>query len=511
LEFIGELFGPMVEGIALLSRLDLWLIVVAGVAWGLFAGAMPGIGSVLAFGLVLPFTFGMEPLQAVAFLLAISVAAGFGNSIPAILLSVPGTPAAVLTAIDGFKLHKRGESGLALGVSFVAALVGQVISIPFFVLLVVPLSGLAYVFLAPEIFALYLLGMVAILSLTGKNLVKGLVAAAFGISVAFVGLDPVNASPRFVFIPDLIDGFDTTPLVLGLLAVSELLRQARQTFRWSNLIESFSAVFPWGRLRETAKPIAIGTVVGTLEGAVPGGGSTTAAMISYQQAQMLSKHPEEFGNGSIEAIAANESAQNAANSGELIPTLGLGIPGSGSMVLLLAALQVQGLVPGPLLTQQSPELLYGAVAGMLAATIILAITGWWISKWLLRALTVDRSVVIIVALALVIVGVFSLNYRLFDVLTAIMFGIIGYFMLQYGYSVAAAALAVILARGFERALRQGLGIFNDSIVEFLSRPVTAIIVVASIFFLVVGLRRTIRLEREAAATRARQAAAASET
>jgi len=504
-DFLGDLLVPMAEGVALLTRLDLWVIVVAGVAWGLFAGSMPGIGSVLAFGLVLPFTFGMEPLQAVAFLLAISVAVGFGNSIPAILLSVPGTPAAVLTAIDGFKLHKRGESGLALGVSFFAALVGQVVSIPFFVLLVVPLSGLAYIFLAPEIFALYLLGMVAILSLTGKNLLKGLVAAAFGISIAFIGLDPVNASQRFVFVPDLIDGFDTTPVVLGLLAVSELLRQARQTFSWSSMVGSFSAAFPWGRLRETAKPIAIGTIVGTLEGAVPGGGSTTAAMISYQQAQLLSKHPEEFGNGSIEAIAANESAQNAANSGELIPTLGLGIPGSGSMVLLLAALQVQGLVPGPLLTQQSPELLHGAVAGMLAATIVLAITGWWISKWLLRALTIDRSVIIIVALALVVVGNFALNYRIFDVFTAILFGVIGYFMLRYGYSVAAAALAVILARGFESSLRHGLGIFNDSIVEFLSRPVTAIIVAIAIFFLVIGLRRTIRLEREAAAERTRQA------
>jgi len=180
MEGIADLVAPLLGGIGLLIRPDVWLLVLAGVAWGLFAGAMPGIGSLLAFGLVLPFTFGMEPVQAVAFLLAISVAVGFGNSIPAILLSVPGTPAAVLTAVDGFKLHKRGESGLALGVSYFAALVGQVVSIPFFVFMVVTLSGLAYIFLAPEIFALYLLGMVAIVSLTGQNLVKGLVGQGSG-------------------------------------------------------------------------------------------------------------------------------------------------------------------------------------------------------------------------------------------------------------------------------------------------------------------------------------------
>ncbi len=502
MDFLGELLIPLAEGAALLAKLDIWALAVVGVAYGIFAGAMPGIGTTLAYGLVLPFTFPMDPVQAVAFLLSISVGTGFGNSIPAILLSVPGTPAAVLTAMDGFKLHKRGESGLALGISFIAAIVGQLISIPFFVLLVVPLSGLAYVFLAPELFGLYLFGMVAIVSLTGKNLLKGLAGAAFGLAIAFVGIDAMNGTPRFAPTPEFRNGFETAPAVIGLLAVSELFRQSRQSFQWNAVIEEFSAKFPaWSQIRKAIGPIIGGTVLGTLVGAIPGAGATPAAMISYQQAQAWSKHPEEFGNGSIEGIAANEAAQNASNSGELIPTLGIAIPGSGSMVLLLASLQVHGLVPGPLLIRQTPELLYAAVAGMLAASLILIVTGWWISKQLLWIITIDRSLVVILALATTVIGVFSLQFRLFDVLTALGLGVVGYFMLRYGYSTAAAALAVVLARGFERSLRQGLNLFDNSIIEFLSRPLTAIIVGAAVVFLVVGIRRTMRYQREEARVR----------
>lgn len=497
MDFLGELIGPLVNGVALLGDLQIWVLVLIGVLFGVFAGAMPGIGTTLAYGLVLPFTFVMPPVEAISFLLAISVAIQYGNSIPAILMQVPGTPAAVLTAIDGFALHKRGESGLALGISFWAALVGQLISIPFFVLLVVPLSGLAYVFLAPELFSLYLFGMVAIVSLTGKNIFKGLAAAAFGLSLAFVGLDPINATERIVPVPEMRNGLNTGAVVIGLLAVSELFRQARQTFKWEALGTEFSARFPSiAQIRSVTLPVFGGAVIGTLMGAVPGAGATPAALIAYQQAQVWSKRPEEFGKGSIEGIAANESSQNASNAGELIPTLGLGIPGSGSMVLLLTALQIQGLIPGPLMIRETPELLYAAVAGMLAATIFLLATGWWMARLMLRAVTINRQLVIIVALATVVLGVFSLQFRIIDVVVCIMMGFVGYFMTRYGYSTAAAALAVVLATGFEQQLRRGLNLFDNDPITFLSRPITLVIVAGSLVFLIVGIRRTLRFQRE---------------
>ena len=480
----------MSGGAALLLNPMIWFLVLLGTAYGIIAGAMPGIGATLAFGLVLPITFALTPVQAVALLMAISVGVAYGNSIPAIMVGVPGTPAAILTVLDGFTLHKRGETGLAVGVAYVSAIVGQLISIPMFVLALVPLSGLAYVFLAPEMFGLYLLGVVAVVSLTGKNVVKGLMAAVLGLCVGLVGLDPIQFQPRFDFdISILRNGFDTAAVVIGLLALSELFRSARQVFQWDAIVDDFKMKFPGSKaLRPTVRPILLGTVLGTAVGAIPGASGTAASMISYQQAKLTSKTPEQFGKGSVEGIAANESAQNAANSGELIPTLGLGIPGSGSMVLLLSALTIQGLVPGPRMTVESPDLVEAAVGGMLASTVLLILTGWVLARAMLKAVTINRSVVIIVAIALVVIGTFSLSGRIFDVLTAVVFGIIGYYMRRYGYSVAAAALAVVLAEGFEKNLRSGLALYDNNVWSFVSRPMTAVLLVLALALLILGIR-----------------------
>lgn len=480
----------MSGGSALLLDPMIWFLVLLGTAYGIIAGAMPGIGATLAFGLVLPVTFVLTPVQAVALLMSIAVGVSYGNSIPAIMVGVPGTPAAILTVLDGFSLHKRGETGLAVGVAYVAAIAGQIISIPIFVLALVPLSGLAYVFLAPEMFCLYLLGVVAVVSLTGKNVVKGLMAAALGLCVGLVGLDPIQFQPRFDFgFSILRNGFDTAAVVIGLLALSELFRSARQVFQWDAIVDDFKMKFPSARtLLPTARPIMLGTIIGSAVGAVPGASGTAAAMVSYQQAKIFSKRPQEFGKGSVEGIAANESAQNAANSGELIPTLGLGIPGSGSMVLLLSALTVQGLVPGPRMTVESPDLVEAAVGGMLASTVLLIITGWVLARAMLKAVTINRSAVIIVAIALVVIGTFSLSGRVFDVLTAVVFGIIGYYMRRYGYSVAAAALAVVLAEGFEKNLRSGLALYDNNVWSFVSRPMTAALLLLALGLLVLGIR-----------------------
>jgi len=493
-----DIFQTLAGGVGQLADPMVWVMILIGTVFGVIAGALPGIGATLGYGLVLPFTFVMSPEHAVAFLLSISVGVMYGNSIPAILMGVPGNPSAVLTVIDGHTLFKRGEGSLALGVAFVAALGAQFISILFFVVLVVPLTNLAYVFLAPELFALLLLGMVAIVSLTGKNVLKGLLAAAFGLGIGIVGLDPINLTARFDFGFRVIrSGFEIVPVVIGLLAVSELFRMTRQVYQWENLsgVTKKNKFPPWSKLKPTIPAILGGTVVGTLVGAIPGAGATPAAMIAYQQAQLFSKHPEEFGNGSIEGIAANEAAQNASNSGELIPTLALGIPGSGSMVLLLSALTVHGFIPGPRMTEARPELLYAAIAGLLAATLFLVLTGWWMASLMLKAVTLNRSGVIVFSLAVVILGVFSLNGRIFDVAAMIVFGLIGYFMLRYGYSTAGAALAVVLGKLFEQNLRQGLSLTRNSWGEFFARPITATVVAIAVIIFLIGIYRQFRLRQ----------------
>lgn len=497
-----DLLTPLLGGLALLGDPMVWLAVLAGTLFGVVAGAMPGIGTTLAYGLVLPFTFVMSPIIGVAFLLSISVGVGYGNSIPAILMGIPGNPAAILTVIDGHRLHKDGKSGLALGVSFVAALGGQFVSILLFILLVVPLMGAAYHFSFPEIFGLYCFGFIALISLAADNMIKGLMSAALGISIGLIGLDPINMVTRLDFgFREIRSGFEDVALVIGILALSELFRSARQIFQWQDKSgEAAGSKFPklsqWG---PAVPSMMTGTVVGTFVGAIPGAGATPAAMISYQTAQMLSKEPEKFGKGSIEGIAANEAAQNASNSGELIPTLGLGIPVSGSMVLLLAALTVQGFVPGPLMVKNAPELLFAAVAGLMAATIFLLLTGWSMAAIMLKAVRLDRQVVIILAIAMTLVGIYSINTKVFDLFVAIGAGGVGYFMLRYGYSPAAAALGVFIGKEFERSLRIGLNMNDNSFVAFLSRPITALILLIALAVFVWGVIKRMQMKRRLAA------------
>ena len=509
---MDEVITALTQGSEFLLEPGLWVLCIIGFTVGVVVGALPGIGLTLTYGLALPFTFHMSPVYAVAFLLSISVGGQYGNSIPAIVMGLPGSPAAVLTVSDGYALHRQGKTGLALGTQLVAAFTGQVISVFFFVLLVVPLSGLAYNFLAPELFALYLVGMLAIISLTGKSMVKGLIAAAIGVAVGLIGLDPVGATLRFDFgLRELRNGVDTAPVLIGLLAVSELFRQARQTFSWSELSTDFDAKFPpWREMRKLWPYITLGTITGTIVGAIPGAGTTPATLISYQQAQMLSKTPEQFGRGSTQGIAANEAAQNASNAGELIPTLGFGIPASGSSALLLAALSIQGFVPGPQLVQNQPEMVAAAVAGMFAGSILILLTGWWQCKLLLRAVGINRAAVIVLSLALVILGVFALQFRLFDVIVCLVFGVLGYFMLRYGFPPAAAALAAILSSDFERTFRQGLSLTHNDPVAFVTRPLTAIILLFAVGVAIYGFGSQHRMRRLDAKAEAILAAAEEE-
>ena len=493
----------MLGGLHLLANPMIWIYITIGTIIGVIVGALPGIGTTQAYGLCLPFTFMMTPVNAISLLMGITVGNQFGNSIPAILIGLPGSPAAILTVVEGYTMQKRGEGALALGVTFAASLGGQFVSILFFILLVVPLMGAAYVFMQPEQFAIYLFGLVAISSITGKNVIKGLVSAAFGVGIGLVGLDLINLTPRFDFgFRAVRSGFETTAVMIGLLAVSELFRSARQSFPWrpvTGVEAALTTRFPaWHKWKRTLPFMLFGTVVGTLIGAIPGAGGMASVMVSYQWAQFFSKHPEEFGHGSIDGIAANEAAQNASNCGELVPTLALGIPSSGSMVFLLGALTVHGFIPGPMMIRQAPHLFNATIAGLLGSTVLLAITGWYTCWLMLKAVSINRQSVIIFALATVVIGVFSTNLRVFDVFVALAAGIVGYFMKGYGYSCAAAALGVILGDGLERNLRLGLNLVDGSFVRLLSRPITGSIVALALIVLGYGVYRMIKLRKQIA-------------
>lgn len=487
------------QGAAILARPEVIALLALGVLWGSFCGVLPGVGSAVGIGVMVPLTYSLDPVSAVAFLVSISVANSFGNGLPAAVLGIPGGAAGVLTAIEGHALTKRGLGGLAVGTNWFACVVGQFVSIPFFLLLVVPLANIVFVFLSPELTALYALGLAALVSLTGRNIFKGIAAAILGLAIGLVGPDPVSAVTRFAFgVPELRRGIATIPAVLGIVAISEILRSMRQVYAWGDILPMtrMTAAFPgFGALRKSMRPVLTGSVIGTLIGAIPGMSGTAAAVISYNQARLTSRTPEQFGNGSTEGLAANESAQNAAQAGEMIPTLGLGIPGSDSMVLVMGALMLQGFVPGPLMMRGAPELLYATVAGLLGGALLLLLFGWQIGKFVMMFTRIDRSVILPCAFAVTIIGVFAFRNSLFDVSVTLIFGLIGYFMLRYGFPVVATAVAAVLGSGFETNLRQGILLMDSSPIKFLSRPWTAGIMAVVVLLLTYGTYNTVKLIR----------------
>lgn len=491
---MDQFVSALTNGVAMLFDPTLLAIVILGSLWGVIGGGHPGGSQVLTVSVVIPITFVMEPVQAVALLLAIVVGVNYGNSIPAILLGVPGTVSAFLTAIDGYSLHRAGKTGLALGIMHVASLTGLLLSILLFIVAVIPLSYLTYVFLTPEFFALFLLGLLAVVSLLGTDLTKGWISLAIGLAVAIVGPDPLSGVMRFTGpVPELRRGLESIPVLLGLLALSELFRHVRQVFQYRQVDLSTSLNFPTrAQFRRVVRPIAIGAGIGTSLSAIPGFPTAAAAVISYNQARNVSKHREEFGHGSVEGIAANEAAQSAASTGDLIPTIGLGIPAGATEALILSVMMLNGVVPGPQLITTNPDILYACVAGMLGSAIVLLLVGWPVAKVMARIVAVDRSVVTTIVIVLLLVGVFALNQSVFDVQVAIIAGLVGYYMRRYGYSVPAASLAVVLGNGLEANLRSGLQLVGNDPLAFIFRPAAGPLLLIGALVVLYGLFQSAR-------------------
>jgi putative tricarboxylic transport membrane protein len=327
--------------------------------------------------LLLPFTYGMDPTVAIVMLASTYVGAEYGGSIPAILRRTPGTNAAAATVVDGYAMKQQGRAGEALGISLFSGCVGGLFGLAALFLLAEPLSRIALAFTPPAYFALGVLGLSVIASLSQASLLKGLIAGVLGLMIATVGTDPVTGQTRFTFDrPELLSGIPALLVMVGLFAVSELLVQATEPGS-EGPSERPRIVFPsratWKRI---ALPQLIGSLIGTLEGLVPGGGGSVSAFLSYNEAKRWSRHPEEFGHGSVEGVAAPETANNTVACTALIPMLGLGIPGSNSAAVLMGGFLMHGLLPGPMLFATDPHVANGLYAGLLAANVAMLVVGY---------------------------------------------------------------------------------------------------------------------------------------
>ena len=457
-----------------LASVGVLLAAFGGVLWGILGGALPGISPSIAMALLLPFTVGMDPTTALVLLASVYVGAEYGGSIPAILIRTPGTNAASATVIDGYAMAQQGRAGEALGISLISGLWGGLFGLAVLVLATEPLAKVALAFTPAAYFSLGVLGLSVIAGLSGGSLLKGTIAALLGLVIAFIGTDPVSGVPRFTFgSADLLGGVKPILIMVGLFAVTEMLVQITEpAWAKANKSEARLKLPNWAMSKRLFKPQSIGAVIGTVEGVTPGAGGTIAAFMAYSEAKRWSKHPEEFGHGSPEGIAAPESANNVVTATALVPLLSLGIPGSNSAAILLGGFLIHGLQPGPMLFAKAPEVVYGLYGGLLIANIAMLLIGLVILSPCIWLVNRPKPYLIAFILALVMSGVYAIHQSVFEVFLVVGVGVFGYAMRLLKLPVLPLVLGLVLGYMVESNYRRSLLISSGDPMIFLSDKVS---------------------------------------
>ncbi len=434
------------------------LVIVAGVIVGILAGAMPGLSPSTAVALLVPFSYTMSPTLALILLTSIYIASNYGGSITAVLINTPGTPSAAVTAMDGYPLTRKGQAGKGLGVALVASTVGGAIGVAILILFAVPLARLALKFSPADYCALALFGLATVASMSRGNVLKSLVAILFGLMIKNIGIDPISGVERFTFGSDqLYDGFTLIPALIGLFAVSVVFAKMESWTGVPRIMEKVDNKLP--SLKEFIKikmTILRSSVIGTVIGIFPGAGATIAAFISYDMAKKASKTPEEFGNGSLEGVAAAEAANSSSVGGALVPLLALGIPGSATDAVLLGAFMLHDLVPGPMLFQDHPDIVYGIFSALIVANIIMLVIGIYGNRFFIKVVSVPEAIMYPLILAIAVIGSFAVSGSLFDVAACIGFGVIGWLFKRYGFPVAPIVLGIVLGKMVEENFRRAV-------------------------------------------------------
>lgn len=464
---------------AVLSVPTLWLLVAAfaGVIWGILGGALPGISPSIAMALLLPFTVGMAPATAIVLLASVYVGAEYGGSIPAILIRTPGTNSASATVLDGYEMARQGKAGEALGISLISGLYGGLFGLAVLVLATESLARIALAFTPAAYFSLGILGLSVIAGLSGGSMLRGVIAACIGLMLAFVGSDPVSGVPRFTFeSADLLGGVKPILIMVGLFAVTEMLVQIGEP-AWAKAVKSEARLkLPnWAMSKRLAKPQAIGAVIGTVEGVTPGAGGTIAAFMAYSEAKRWSKHPEEFGKGSPEGVAAPEAANNVVTATALVPLLSLGIPGSNSAAILLGGFLIHGLQPGPMLFQKAPEIVWSLYGGLFFANIAMLLIGLVILAPCIWLVNRPKPYLMAFILALVMTGVYAMHQSIFEIGMVLAIGVLGYGMRLLKIPVLPLVLGLVLGSLVESNYRRSLLISSGEHSIFVTDPVSLVL------------------------------------
>ena len=481
-----------IQGMAALCTPLCLILMFLGVFVGIIFGCLPGLSTITAFVLFLPFTYTLEIYPAFSLLMGIFVGGASGGLISAILLNTPGTAASVATCFDGYPMTKRGEAAKALGVALLASFIGTLIGVGVLIFAAPTIAKVALTFTNYEYFSLTFFSLTLIAGLSGKSMLKGIAGGLIGIAIGTVGLAPIDSVKRFTFgLPILINGFEITTVVIAFFAFGEVLNLAenvksnRKRPKQNAKIKGFGVSFAEmkGQILNLIRSSLIGVGIGIL----PGIGGGTSNLIAYAVAKSCSKYPEKFGTGIIDGIVASETDNNASLGGALVPLLTLGIPGDGPSALLLGAFTVHGLAAGPLLFTKSEDLVYFIFACMLVGSFVMLIEEFFGMRIFIRILALPISIIMPIVMLLCIVGTYAVNNRMFDVVTILIFAVMGYLLKKFEFPLTPVMLGYILGSMVETYLRRALQMSKGSLVPFFTRPVSLVFIVIAVAFLVYTL------------------------
>jgi putative tricarboxylic transport membrane protein len=473
-----------------------------GVVLGTLVGVLPGIGPLGGITLLLPTTFGMEPISAIIMLAGIYYGAMYGGSTTSILVNIPGEAASVVTCFDGYQMARQGRAGPALSIAAVGSYIAGSLSVLGLMLLAPVLARLALKFGPPEQFALMVFGLVILAYMGTGSVLKALMMIVVGLALAMVGIDHLSGFTRFTHgRVELGDGISFLAVAMGLFGVAEILVNVEQTAVTEIIKPRLATLLPtredW---RRSLGPIVRGSGVGFLIGILPGAAHIISTFVSYAMEKRLSKHPEEFGSGRIEGVAGPEAANNAATGGAMIPFLALGIPSSPATATMMVALLIHGVKPGPILMEQHPEVFWGLIGSMYIGNVMLLILNLPMVGLFVNLLRVPYHFLFPAILLICFVGVYSVNLSSTDLWVMAIFGIIGYLLRKVAFDPSPIVLAMVLGPMMEQALRQALMMSRGEFGIFLSRPIAATMLAAAVLLLVFhafGLLRGVRARRRA--------------
>ena len=467
-------------------------LVLVGVVLGIAVGSIPGLTATMAVAVLTSFTFGMESGSAIAMLLGIFVGGVYGGSISAILMKIPGTSSAVMTALDGYPMSCRGEGGKAIGISTVSSFFGGIVSCIFLILGCSAIARIAAKFTYPEYFVIAVFGLCVIANASADSLLKGLLGAIIGVFITTIGMDNLTGIPRFTFgSQNLMSGIGMVPALIGLFGVSEIMNQLFTIDSEKKQQQKIDRIFPgWEVLGKLKGVLLRCSIIGTIIGALPGAGGPIAAFVAYNSEKSNSKHPEKFGTGIPEGIAAPECANNATVGGALIPMLALGVPGDAVTAIILGAFAIHGIRLGPMIFQETPEVVYSVYVYTIIANIFMIIIGLLAARWFAKLINTDKKILMPLILMACVIGSSASSNKVFDIYVMVIFGILGFFMDKVGISTSALILGQVLGALAETNFRSALTMSQGNYAIFF-RPIPCVFWALTIAMVVVPKTRKV--------------------